>query len=262
MELVMKYTFVLMCLLLSLVLGGCSNQAPAEPQYSVTPEPGGQPAFTQPTIVVNVQPEGSDSGAYPAPATTDSTAYPGPATTDSTGYPGPQPTQSGSADGRAQTALEAYQLALETSKKNFGPDAELYAIAPSSIMIGNLGGVPVLPGWFYKFKNAGSRREYIVQIVDARVSGTTTAESIQDPTPKELAIDMSQVKIDSTQVLEQFKAYAAEKNIPTEGVTFDLELVNLEGAGGPTWSVVDPNQRLWLYTVSAANGNVVANPRG
>ncbi len=77
--------------------------------------------------------------------------------------------------------------------------------------------MPVVPGWFYKFKNAGSRRDFIVQVVDGQISGTTAAESIQDPKPKELALDMSQVKIDSTQVFEQFKQYATEKTFPQQG---------------------------------------------
>ncbi len=246
----MKYSFATAFLVLSFLLAGCSNQPPADSQFSVTPEPGGKPAFTQPTIIVNVQPETTTTGAYPAPANTEATAY-----------PGPQPTvYATSADGRTKTALESYPVALDAAKQSFSPDAQLFAVAPSTIMISNLGGLPVVSGWFYKFKTTESRREYIVQVVDGQLNGTTQAESVKDPTPRELPIDMTQIKIDSNQVLEQFKAYAAEKSIPTDGIIFDLELVNLEGKGGPVWSVVDPNQRLWLYSVSATNGNVVENP--
>jgi hypothetical protein len=248
----MKYVFVLPLLLASLTLGACNTQSPTPSAFSVTPEPGGAPAFTQPTVVVNVEPGAEGTATYPGPASADSTAY-----------PGPQPAQStGSADGRTGTALEGYELALATAQQNYSPDVQLYGIVPSSIMSRNLGGLPTVPGWFYKFKNPGERREFIVQVVDGQVNGTTMAEAIEEPTPKELPIDLSQVKLDSTQVLEQFTTYAAENNIPTEGVTFDLELANLEGAAGPTWSVVDPDERRWLYSISAANGNTVPNPHG
>lgn len=236
-----------MGLICMLLLTGCMTEAPAEPQFVVTPEPG-VPAFQAATA------EATSGTGYPA------TGVAGTAGAETTGYPGAAAASGNSVDGRSQTALESYELAEQTAKKDYSQDAELYAIVPSEIMIANLGGPPVLPGWFYKFKTPGSRREFIVQVVDETITGTTTAESLAETEPAELQLDLSDVKLDSPAVLEQFKKVAAERNLETEGKIYDLELVNPEGKGGPIWSVVDPATKQWLYSVSAANGSEVPNP--
>ena len=241
--------FVPICIVLSLLLAACADPPVAEERFVVTPEPG-LPAFTEPAT-----PSGTD---YPAPPTSG-TGYPAPATAG-TGYPGPTTTSSNSADGRSESALTSYERAAEVARNEYDPEAQLYGIVPSGIMLTNLGNPPVLPGWFYKFKREGSRREFIVQVVDEVVTGTTIAEPMQELQPAELPIDLSQVKIDSPQVLEQFEAVAAERNLQTDGVSYDLELVSLEGSSGPVWSVVDPATKEWLYSISAANGNEVPNP--
>ncbi len=236
-----------MLLICTLLLTGCMTEAPAEQQFVVTPEPG-VPAFQAATA------ESATAAAA------SGTGYPGTAVAETTGYPGATAGSQNSVDGRSQTALESYELAEQTAKNDYSPEAELYAIVPSEIMITNLGGPPVLPGWFYKFKTPGSRREFIVQIVDGTVTGTTTAESLAETEPAELQLDLSDVKLDSPAVFEQFNKFATERNLETEGKIYDLELINPEGKGGPIWSVVDPGTKQWLYSVSAANGAEVPNP--
>ena len=237
-------------LIAAFLLSAC-NTAPetSEPRFVATPVVG-TPDFLKPT---------EQASAYPAPAESQADVYPAPgATADAQGYPGPGETAA-STDGRSESALTSFKYAEKVAKEDFDAGAVLYAIQPSTIMLGNLGNPPVLPGWFYKFKVEGTRREYIVQIIDATVTGTTLAEAAMDTGLAELPIDVSQIKIDSTQVMEQFVKAAPENNWKTEGVIYDFELINLEGKG-PVWSVVDPSTSQWLYSVSALNGNVVENP--
>ncbi|MBI1800577.1 MAG: hypothetical protein HYR71_02985 [Chloroflexi bacterium] len=156
--------------------------------------------------------------------------------------------------------MTGYKVALQAAQARFSPEAKLYAVLPSSIMISNLGGLPVLSGWFYRFKIAGSRREFIVQVVDGNLSGTTLAEAAVDVKPIELPIDPAQVKLDSPQVFAQFEKFAAQQNIKISGTTYDLELINPQGGSGYVWSVVDPAARRWLYSISATSGAEVPNP--
>ncbi len=222
-----------------LVLPACTTTpAPAQQSIVVTPEPGA-PVFTPPD---------QNASAYPAPAQTDDA------------YPGPQTTVVSSSNGRSQSVLQSYEPALQLARTQLSPDAQLYGVVPSTIAIGNLGGPPVVPGWFYKFKREGSRREFIVQVVDGRVTGSTTAESIEEPTPAELPIDVSQIKIDSDQVFALFKERAPELGITPGDTVYDLELVSLAGKNGPTWSVVDPASKKWLFSVNAVSGEPAANP--
>jgi hypothetical protein len=234
-------------LLVALLVTACTGNAaaPAVPtaQFVTTAVPGGGPEFNPPSS----QP----GGAYPGPAASGSAAYPGPTQT------GPH-----SRDGRSQSALTSYKLALETATKEYDANAKLYAVVPSTIMIGNLGGIPVLSGWFYKFKIDGSPREFIVQVVDTIVTGTTQAEPIEPLKPIEQPIDVSQVAIDSDKTMTQFKEFAQKQGMKTEGVDYDLELVNLEGSSGPVWSVVDPATKKWVYSISAVTGAEVPNPHG
>jgi hypothetical protein len=219
-------------------------------------------------LVACVQsPEPQTFVTTPVPATAGAqqesaqSPYPGPEQTAGAAYPAPTPDPSASADGRRLTALESYQLAQEEAAQNYDQAARLYAIVPSEIMLGNLGGPPVLPGWFYRFKIPGQQREFIVQVVDGNVTGTTLAESIEEPRPAELPLDVEQIQIDSDDVLERFAEVAAQRDLQTEGVTYDLELVNLEGGDGPVWSVVDPRTRSWIYSVDAVTGEEVPDPR-
>lgn len=222
-----------------LVLPACTTTpAPAQQSIVVTPEPGA-PVFTPPD---------QNASAYPAPAQTDDA------------YPGPQTTVVSSSNGRSQSVLQSYEPALQLARTQLSPDAQLYGVVPSTIAIGNLGGPPVVPGWFYKFKREGSRREFIVQVVDGRVTGSTTAESIEEPTPAELPIDVSQIKIDSDQVFALFKERAPELGITPGDTVYDLELVSLAGKNGPTWSVVDPASKKWLFSVNAVSGEPTTDP--
>ncbi len=157
-----------------LLISACMAPQAGEQRFVVTPVPG-TPIFAQPE---------QTAGAYPAPEqTTD--AYPDP-------QAGTQVPAASSPDGRAMTVLESFDAARERARTEYNPDVQLYAVLPSAIMIQNLAGPPVAPGWFYKFKSEGSRREFIVQTVDGQTTGSTVAEPIEDPTPAELPIDVLQ----------------------------------------------------------------------
>lgn len=237
------YRYGVALALSALILSACSSpQQNSEMPFQTTP------------MVVTPSPAQGNTDAYPYPAPSVQ-AEPAPA------YPGPE----GPVDttGRAVQALAALPIALGDAQANFNPDAKLYAIAPSQVMILNLGSPPVLPGWFYKFKVDGSPREYIVQVVNDQVTGTREIEPIQPPSPLELEIDPAAVTVDSDQVFASFTEKAPSLGITVDDPkTYDLELVNLEGGAGPVWSVFDPATQRWLYAVSATSGAEVENPRG
>jgi hypothetical protein len=214
-----------------LLLSACNNDATPTASFNVTPAPG-LPKFDIPTIA---------PGAYPIPASSASKG-------------------SASRDGRGQSAVSSLKSAQAIALSKFSSDAQLYAIVPSTIMIGNLGGLPVLPGWFFKFKVAGSRREFYVQVIDGAINGTTLAESMADTKPEELPIDVFSLKLDSPQVFDQFLKIAAQRGIKIEGIVYDLELINPKGGSGPVWSIVDPITLTWLYSLNAVTGAEVSDP--
>ncbi|WP_420629798.1 hypothetical protein [Candidatus Leptofilum sp.] len=226
-------------LLLLLAACGAAPEAPDDLAFSTTPVVGGAPEFLEEA------PEG-----YPVGGTSD---------TGNEGYPAPAGTVEGqSVDGRSQTAVAAYELALFVALDEFSPDAYLHTIAPSHIMLSNLGNPPVLPGWFYIFKRPESRRELIVQVVDNLVTGTTLTESVSDIQPAPLPIDMSQVVLDSDDVFARFDEVGGRQ----EGVPYDLELIYLTGSEAPIWSVVDPFSQQWIASFNAVTGEEAPNPYG
>ena len=171
-------------LVLLLVACGATSEEVPDLEFSATPEEGGAPQFV-------VTPDGYPVAVLAEPAIE--------------GYPGPGSTVVGqSIDGRKQTAVAAYELALAVALDEFSPEAYLYTIAPSNIMLSNLGNPPVLPGWFYIFKKPESRREFIVQVVDSIITGTTLTESISDIQPAPLPIDINQVVLDSDEIFTLF----------------------------------------------------------
>ncbi len=213
---------------------------------AATEPPSPAARFSTTAVVGTPEVPNAQSSSYPAPSDVAQSTYPVPSMH--------------SVDGRSQSALTSYKIALDEAKAKFDPAAQLYAVAPSHVMIGNLGGPPVLPGWFFRFKKDDGPREFIVQVVDTVITGTTLAESIEPPTPRELPIDVAQVKLDSPQVFEQFKTVVAQRSLPTDPAAYDFELVNLEGKGTPIWSIIDPTTSNWLYSVDAISGNEVPNP--
>ncbi len=230
-----------------LLLAGCTDSPESQNlEYVVTPEPEGQPDF-----LVDVPSDGYPGAGegYPSPA--------GSSVGDS-GYP--SPVNQYSVDGRAQTVLQSYDLVYPVALDEFHPDAYLAAIVPSQIMLANLGGPPVLPGWFFKFRRPESRREFIIHVVDDTITGTTLTEAAMDVGPLELPIDLSQVQFDSNDVLEQFRVIGSERGIWSEAISYDLELVYLQGSGGPVWSIVEPNTREWLLSINAGTGEETENP--
>ncbi|NNJ09840.1 hypothetical protein EKD04_005830 [Chloroflexales bacterium ZM16-3] len=239
----MRYCFAVILALSALILAACST-GPSAP-------PTDMPFQTTPMVVTPTPVQGSDSAyPYPAPPVQNN---PNPA------YPAPEPT--GDPQGRSLSALSALAFAQSAAQASFDPNARLYVIMPSQVMLTNLGSPPALPGWFYKFKVEGTAREYIIQVVNDQASGSSEAEAMEPTQPLELPINLDQVKLDSDQVYASF----AEK-APSLGLTvsdpksYDLELVNLEGKGGPIWSVVDPGTLTWLYSVNATTGEEVPNP--
>lgn len=233
-----------------LLLVSCKNnvQESQNLEFVITPEIGGQPAFTDTDTDTNGYPVSGDAG-YPSQLPSDM---------DDSGYPAPISTHSG--NGRSQTAIKSYELAYSIALDEFHPDAYLAAITPSHIMLINLGNPPVLPGWFFKFRKPDSRREFVVQVVDGIISGTTLTESAMDAGSVENPIDISQLALDSTDVLAQFQEVGTERGIWSEALAYDLELVNLEGASGSVWSVVDPLTQTWLFSIDAVTGEEVNNP--
>jgi hypothetical protein len=228
---------LLLGMVLSLIACGAEPET-VNLEFSATPEEGGAPQFL-------VTPDG-----YPVAVTNDPV---------SGGYPAPAGTVVGqSVDGRSQTAVSAYEIALSVALDEFTPDAYLHTIAPSNIMLSNLGNPPVLPGWFFIFKRPDSRRELIVQVVDTIVTGTTLTESVSDIQPTPLPIDMSQVVLDSDDVFTRFDEVGGRQ----EGVPYDLELIYLTGSDAPVWSVVDPFTQQWIVSFNAITGEEVPNPYG
>lgn len=225
------------------ILTACSSSQPPALPYQVTP--------------VAATPDYAASGgtAYPYPypmvpfSMTPQPAYPAPA-------------QSSSPHGRATSVADSLLVAEAIAVGSFNPNVKLYAVVPSQIMLRNIGSPPVLPGWFFKFKVEGAAREFFVQVVDGQASGTTEAEPVEQPNPQELPIDMTLVKITSDQVLASFLQKAPSLGLTVDDpLTYDLELVSLQGRNGPIWSVVDPMTFKWLYSVNATTGEEVSDPR-
>jgi len=96
-------------------------------------------------------------------------------------------------------------------------------------------------------------------VAPSRARARATAAPIEPPQPAELPIDPQQIKLDSPQVFEQFKAFAAKQQLKTEGILYDLDLVNLEGSVGPVWSVVDPATKQRIYSLNAVTGEEIPN---
>jgi hypothetical protein len=212
------------------------------------------------TFVTTPQAESGDTEFFETPTARADATYPSPVRpTIDPAYPVPDV---GTETGRSLTALEAHEIALEVAQQQFAPDAELYVVIPSSVMLRNLGYPPVPPGWFFKYKRSPDElSEFIVQVVDDGISGSNRVAPIVPLEPLELPIDVSQVNLDSDDVFAQFEEVAEERGIPTEDVVYDLELVYLENSDEPVWSVVDPETLTWLYTISAVTGEEVEYTR-
>lgn len=230
----------LLSLLMVLVSACGAAQETPDLEFSTTPEEGGSPQFL-------TTPEG-----YPVVVGDEPVIE---------GYPGPAGTVIGqSVDGRSETALAAYELAYAVAVSEFTPEAYLHTISPSHIMLSNLGNPPVLPGWFYIFKRPDSRRELVVQVVDAQVTGTTLTESVSDIQPAPLPIDVSQLTLDSDDVFTLFNEIGGSRGLVQADVPYDLELIYLTGNEAPIWSVVDPFTQQWVISFNAITGEEAPNP--
>lgn len=252
-------TIILMVLISTLALAACSDQTQDLP-YQTTPEPG-TPDFSQPTIS-DINPD----YPYPEPAAmpTVDPSYPAPPTPqpENNAYPEPAATPSGTRDGRSETALESYSIALDWAKQNFNPDPQFYGVVPSHIMIANLGSPPITEGWFYKFQAEGTSAHYYVQVIDGEISGGREITPLGEITPIELPFAVENITVDSDQLFELFREFATRQGIDIqESLIYDLELVFIEGTAGPIWSVVTPDGSQWLYSINAVTGEETNNPR-
>lgn len=283
-----RYSALLGIVLVVLLVAACGGGG-AEGDFVVTPEEGGGVAEdffgtpgaddpdtdTSPSDANGNDPSGSDE-AYPTPGDgatagtdgeggdTGDEAYPYPAPTPLPPfYPYPEPPDlpelEGSREGRSLTALEASEIAADYARSEYDPDAQFFMVIPSSVMLRNLGSPPVAPGWFFKFKtDEESLGEFIVQVTDETISGSTNVAALVALDPLELPVDRDEVTVDSNDVFAQFDEVAAEREIPTSREKlYDLELVYLANADEPVWSVVDPETLEWLYTISAITGEEV-----
>lgn len=263
----MLYMLGFTLILLLAACGGTAQQDEPTPELiEVTAEEGAGPAeefFEGDEPAAEDGTDGSDTPPqpgdenYPAPPTAipaaDAVPYP---EAEAGTYPEPGAgANAPSPDGRSLTALEAHDIALDVAQRQFDPEAQLYTIVPSTVMLNNLGGPPVAPGWFYKFKtDPDSLNEYVIQVVDDGTTGALEVSAISPLPELELPLDLDQIELDSDEVFAQFEEYAAAEGIPTEDVIYDLELVYLDNADEPFWSVVDPETLEWLYTISAVTG--------
>ena len=241
---------------LTVLAVACGGEAEEQetPEFVVTPAEGGQPQFLNTSTPEAAYPTADEGDGRSVPS---ESGYPAPPTVQESDLAYPPPTPQHTVDGRAWTAIEAYQLVEAIAKEEFHEDAYLSAVVPSRIMITNLGNPPVLPGWFYRFRRPESRREFIVQVVDDVVVGSTLTESAMDVTPAELPLNLADMQLDSDQVLDMFQSVVVEQGV-LEDIVYDLELVDL--GSGPTWSVVHPVTREWLFSVSAISGEEVLSP--
>ncbi len=231
----------------TILLAGCSSVISQDEQrldFVVTPEPDGQPDF----LTINISSD--EQIGYPAQS--------GISALDNTGYPAP--VSEYSKNGRSQTAIQSYNLVHPVALEQFHADAYLATISPSHIMLTNLGNPPVLPGWFFKFRKPNSKREFIIHVVDNVITGTTLTESAMDIGYTEQPIDMSQIVLDSPDIFEQFQQVGSERDIWSEALAYDLELVYLDGMSNPVWSIIDPITQEWLFSVDAVTGEEVDNP--
>ncbi len=218
------------------------------------PQPQDRP-FQTTIVPATAEPAAPPAEAYPIPVDPATGGYPSPDATVAAGAP-----LDDSYEGRDQTALASYQIALEYAQQEFGP-VQLYAIIPSHIMLANLGNPPVEPGWFYKFQGESDPAFHFVQVVDGIVIGARSLTPLGEDEPQE-PIDMAAVTVDSDAVFEKFRQRAPELGITVdETLVYDLELVQLQGSPAPIWSVVTPDGSQWLFSVNAVTGEETEDPR-
>lgn len=249
-------TGAILSLVCTLLLAACGTQRPEDRPFqtlilTATPPQGAQgypaPGAPAPSAPAPSAPVPSGGAAYPAPVVTAGpTATPGPF----------NPTE----EGRTQSALASYKVALEAVQSKF-ESVQFYALIPSQVMLQNLGNPPVKLGWFFKFRAANDPSDHFVQIVDGQSNGIRSLIPLGQDEPQQ-PIDVASLKIDSDAVLAKFRERA-----PTLGITvsnliaYDLELIYLQGNPAPVWSVLTPDGT-WLYALNALTGEEVKNPRG
>jgi hypothetical protein len=251
----MKYsrTALLWAVAGALLLAACSNGGNQRNQPSQTFQT--TPEVATPDFGQTVAPTaGYPAPGYPAPGTTAA-----PATAAASAYPAPS---ARSGDGRSQTAFQSYKVALDWAKQNFGADVQLYEVIPSRVMIANLGNPPIALGWFYKFRAPShGADDLFVQVVDGEFGGSRILTPLGDLPKAEKPIDIGALSVDSDKVSELFKQRAPALGITLDPkLTYDLQLIYLEGSSAPVWSVVNPDGNTWLFSVDASTGTETKDP--
>jgi hypothetical protein len=165
--------------------------------------------------------------------------------------------------GRALPAIGSFEAAMQAARL-WNTQSAWYGIMPSKLMQGNLGIPTTGLGWFFRFGLEENTLEYYVHVEKGKVTGTTEAQPIlTQPLPyKLLAIEISEITIDSTQVLEIYMQNGGEQYFAQHpGTKLDFRLLHVEGSPHPVWSLLDtvnPNEP--LINIDAATGEIVANP--
>ncbi|MEI7768748.1 MAG: hypothetical protein WCI67_02110 [Chloroflexales bacterium] len=226
----------------ALLIAACSNK-PADLPYKTTAIP----------VTPTVAQAPAASGGYPAPA----------ANANDTGYPAPPAQAAGATDeGRSQTVFQSYQAALTWATQNFGPDAQLYEVVPSRVMLANLGNPPTALGWFYKFRAASKQGDDLfVQVVNGQFSGSRVLSPLGEVPKPELPIEISKLTIDSSKALEIFAQRGPAMGVTVDPhATYDLHLINLQGTPGPIWSVLSPKDSTPILWIDASTGGEASDP--
>jgi hypothetical protein len=168
-------------------------------------------------------------------------------------------------DGRGDTALTAYPIALVNAKK-WNKDAVLYEIPVTQLMEKNLGLPPgVQAGWFFMFKVPGSPLEYYVKVAEGHVVGSTVAQPIivGEPPFKEVALDLEKLPLGSNDVLRLFMEKGGSAYLASNPKwQLDYRLVHIEGQKDPVWSLFDSTDvnQAPLFNLDAITGEKVDDP--
>lgn len=164
---------------------------------------------------------------------------------------------------RTLSAFNSFELA-QARAQVWNPQYVWYGIMPSKLMQENLG-IPVTGrGWFFRFGLEENSLEYYVQVENGQVNGSTEAQPILvESLPYELLpIDMGELEIDSTQVLDTFALNGgAEYFEEHPAAKLDYRLLHVKGTPNPVWSLFDlTNLTQPLINVDAKTGAIVAAP--
>lgn len=188
-----------------------------------------------------------------------------PVTDSLTDKQSPEQTSSGSnIDIRRTTDVKEVYPFAETRALLWNKDAYFVGVVPSKQTGANIGRMPAIPGWFFKFKAPGTLTELYLQIVGHGFGGQHEAAPILfEPLPYiELAIDIDEIELQATDVLQYYLSEKGRQGL--EGITdpyLDFRLIHLEGDPNPVWSLyTDSLNGVSLLNLDAVTGEEVRDP--